>query len=726
MSPENNDELNISKQTELALKEQIEQQRLVIAIAHRIRQSLNLNEVMNTTVDEVRQSLKADRVFMYRFEPDYSGSVIVESVSEDWNPILNIQVEDTYFTRTRGEEYRQGRLQAVADIYTADLNECHRDLLTQFQVKAILAVPILQEEKLWGLLVVNQCGVSRQWKSWEIDLLKQLATQVGIAIQQSELHEQVKAELIEIRQAEQKIREQAALLEITTDAIIVCNLEQEILFWNQGAECLYGFSAAEAIGNNSQRLFRQEISLQFEMAKKTVVESGTWQGDLCQRTKLGKEIIVASRWTLVRDQGNLPKSILTVNTDITEKKQLEAQFLRAQRLESLGTLASGIAHDLNNILTPILSSSEMLALKLSPLEPQHQQMLKILEQNSKRAADLVRQILTFARGSEGKSVYLEIENLLSEIEQIAQSTFPKSITITKNLAQPNLWKILVDPTHIHQVLMNLCVNARDAMPQGGTLSIGAENFFVDENFVRMKLEAKLGPYVLITVQDTGVGMIPRVLERIFEPFFTTKELGQGTGLGLPTVIGIVKNYGGFVNVESELGKGTKFQVYLPSVETGERLEVENLELPNGNGELILAVDDEIAILEISKTLLEDSNYRTLTASNGIEAIALYTQHREQISVVLMNMMMPSMDGLTAIQILRQMNPQVKVIAISGIATDRELSEVFASGISAFLRKPYTFSKLLHTINDVLKESVRSQTVKKMLLVVTKNSEAASD
>ncbi len=536
-------------------------------------------------------------------------------------------------------------------------------------------------------------------------MLKQLATQVSIAIQQSELHEQLQTELKQIRQAEQKIREQAALLDITSDAIIVWTLEQQILFWNKGAERLYGFSAAEAIGKDAYQLFRQEMSSEWASAKKTVIESGSWQGELRQLTKSSKEVIVTSRWTLVHDEAAQPKSIFTVSTDITEKKQLELQFLRTQRLESLGTLASGIAHELNNILTPILFSSEMLRLKLSPLEPQHKKMLKILEQNSKRAADLVEQILTFARGSEGKSVYLDIEDILLEIEQIINSTFPKYIKISKSLPTETFWKIWVDPNHIHQLLMNLCVNARDAMPQDGILHISAENFFVDENFSRMKLSAKIGFYVVMTVQDTGVGMTPEILERIFEPFFTTKELGKGTGLGLPTVIGIVRNYGGFVNVESEVGKGTKFQVYLPSVQEGAKLQVPNLELPNGNGELILAVDDEVAILEISKTLLQDSNYRTLTASNGIEAISLYSQYKEQISVVLMNIMMPSMDGLTAIKILQQISPLVKIIAISGIATDSELTQVVGTGVNAFLRKPYTFPELLHTINDVLSKSI---------------------
>ncbi len=613
---------------------------------------------------------------------------------------------------TSGEEYRQGRIQAVSDIYTAGLTECHCDLLAQFQVRANLAVPILQGEKLWGLLVVNQCSAPRLWQQWEIDLIKQLSTQVSIAIQQSELYQQIQTELIERQQAEQKIHEQAALLDIATDAIVVRNLSDKILFWNRGAECLYGWSTEEALGKNANKLLYKKIPPQLAEIFNTVVEKGEWQGELHQVTKDGLDIIVQGRWTLVRDEAGNPKSILVVNTNITEKKQLEAQFLRAQRLESLGTLASGIAHDLNNILTPILTSSQLLVLKLSNIDAKNQQLvlklsnidaknqqlLKIIESNSKRGADLVKQILTFARGSEGKRLPVQIEHLLSEIQHITQSTFPKSIIININLPTTKLWTVLADSTQMHQVLMNLCVNARDAMPIGGTLSLTAENVVIDDTYAKMHFDAQVGQYVAIAISDTGVGIPPHVLDRIFEPFFTTKEQGKGTGLGLSTVIGIVKNHGGFVKVSSKMGTGTQFQVYLPAGFHNTSQQAETLESHNGKGETILVVDDESAILEIIKTSLEEYNYRILTASNGIEAIALYSQHQNEISVVLLDMMMPSMDGLTTIRVLQQMNPQVKIIVMSGVAVRGQLAEVH--GINIFLNKPYTINELLQAIEQV--------------------------
>jgi CheY-like chemotaxis protein len=296
-----------------------------------------------------------------------------------------------------------------------------------------------------------------------------------------------------------------------------------------------------------------------------------------------------------------------------------------------------------------------------------------------------------------------VRHIIAEIKQIVKQTFPKSIELYTDLS-PSLWAVSGDATQLHQVLMNLCVNARDAMPHGGVLKLSAENRFIDENYARMHLEAKVGHYIAITVADTGMGMLPEIQERIFEPFFTTKELGKGTGLGLSTVMGIVKSHGGFVNVYSKLGKGTEFQVYLPAVETMEIQAQPELNLPQGHGELILVVDDEAAIRETTKASLETYNYKVLTASDGIEAIALYAEQRNRISLVLVDMLMPAMDGTTTIRTLQKIDPHVKVIAVSGLASKEQLSIAASTGIKTFLSKPYTAQELLQTINSVISNS----------------------
>jgi two-component system, cell cycle sensor histidine kinase and response regulator CckA len=403
---------------------------------------------------------------------------------------------------------------------------------------------------------------------------------------------------------------------------------------------------------------------------------------------------------LVRDEAGQPKSILTVDTDITDKKQLEAQFFRVQRLESLGTIASGIAHDFNNILTPILAAAQLLPLRLTDIDDSSKLLLQILEDSSKRGAELVKQILSFARGGESNRTTLQLRHLLKEVVQFVKSTFPKSIEISIDIATPNLWTIWADATQLHQVLMNLVVNARDAMPLGGTLSLAASNLYIDETYAQMTLEAQVGSYVVITVADTGTGIHPEIIDRIFDPFFTTKEVGKGTGLGLSTALGIIKNHGGFVKVYSEVGKGTQFQVYLPAQgETATQIVAKDLAMLAGSGELILVVDDDSAVQMITKTSLEDYNYKTLIANDGIEAIAYYAKRKNEISAVLMDIQMPSMNGLIAIQTLKKLNPSIKIIATSGLVSNNQLASEI--GVDTFLSKPYTINELLNILHEVL-------------------------
>ncbi len=411
-----------------------------------------------------------------------------------------------------------------------------------------------------------------------------------------------------------------------------------------------------------------------------------------------KKVVVESRWTLVRDRTGQPTSILVVNTDITQKKQLEAQFLRAQRLESVGTLASGIAHDLNNVLTPILMSVQLLKIKFP--EPQHQPLLKMLESNVKRGAALIKQVLSFARGIEGKKVTLQVRHLILEIEQIVRETFPKSIKFSSDI-DSNLWTVSGDATQLHQVLMNLVVNALDAMPNGGTLKTTAKNINIDENYARLHIDARVGAYITIAIADTGMGIAPETLTRIFEPFFTTKSLGAGTGLGLSTVLGIVKSHGGFIQVYSKVGQGTEFQIYLPAIQSIATQENSDSDLPLGQGELILVVDDEGAIREVTKVSLEIYNYKAITAGDGKEAVALYTKHQAEIRVVLTDMMMPVMDGPTTIRTLQQINPNVKVIAVSGLSSSDKLAAAASSGVTNFLSKPFSAKELLQTLSRVL-------------------------
>ncbi|MEP6922489.1 MAG: PAS domain S-box protein [bacterium] len=513
----------------------------------------------------------------------------------------------------------------------------------------------------------------------------------------------IRSDITERKRGEERIRQQAALLDQAQDAILVRDLDQNILFWNKGAERLYGWTAEEAVGKNAMQLLLKGPSEQLDSALQAVIESGEWHGESHQVSRDGDEIVVASRWALVRDEQGVPTSILIINTDITEKKRMEAQFLRAQRMESIGTLAGGIAHDLNNVLTPILMAIDMLDLKAT--DEGSKRLLGVLRSNAQRGGDMVQQVLSFARGVEGERVALQPKHLIKEIVKILRETLPKSVEIAYQLPD-DLWIISADATQIHQVLMNLCINARDAMPDGGSISIKGENVFIDESFTRVHIEAKPGRFVLVTVSDAGGGMSPEIQSRIFEPFFTTKEMTKGTGLGLSTALTIVKSHGGFVNVYSEINKGSQFALYLPAMDApGKEAErVLQTNFPLGNGELILVVDDEESIREITRATLETFGYRVLTAGDGTEALAVYAGKKDEIAVVLTDMMMPFMDGPATIRTLQKMNPQIRIIAASGLTAGNKTGAGTLDGAKMFLSKPYTAEKLLRAISQVLKES----------------------
>jgi PAS domain S-box-containing protein len=432
----------------------------------------------------------------------------------------------------------------------------------------------------------------------------------------------------------------------------------------------------------------------------TIATGRVWRGEIRNRARDGTLYWVDTTIVPFLNAEGKPYQYVAIRYDITERRKMEQQLLRAQRMESIGTLAGGIAHDLNNILSPILMSIQMLQMKTQ--DESALQWLRMLQSNAERGADMVRQVLSFARGVEGERVAVQPKHLIKDVVGILKDTLPKSISIKYDVPS-DLWVVSADATQIHQVLMNLCVNARDAMASGGELTIRAENITLDDDYARMQLEARPGRHVLVTVADNGAGIPPEVVGRIFEPFFTTKEVGKGTGLGLSTALTIVRSHGGFINVYSELRRGTQCAVYLPAVEAAADTSAHlQSDLPVGRGELILVVDDEDSIRQITKATLETFGYRVITASDGTEAVGLYAQHREEVAGVLTDMMMPFMDGPATIRALQKMNPQVRIIAASGLGGQDKAAEATAAGVQQFLPKPYTAEKLLKALALLLR------------------------
>jgi PAS domain S-box-containing protein len=517
----------------------------------------------------------------------------------------------------------------------------------------------------------------------------------------------VSRDVTERRKAEERIREQASLLDQARDAIFVTGLDGKVTYWNAQAEALLGWTRDEAMSRDVKSMLFPSGRFECQAICEKLRADGRWQGELRPQTKQGATLVVESRWTLVRDDNETPAAILFINTDVTEQRRIEGQFLRTQRMESIGTLAGGIAHDLNNVFTPILVASQVLQTQKLPGESA--EMLRTIEMSAIHGAALVKQVLLFARGSEGERIPVQVRHLISDMVRLLRETLPKSIETRTNL-EADLGMVKGDVTQLNQVLMNLAINARDAMPSGGVLEISAKNVIIDENFARQSPGLNPGPHVYIGVQDSGTGIPQAVLDRIFDPFFTTKPVGKGTGLGLSTVLGIIKGHSGLVQVRSEMGKGACFDVYLPALPSVEKPKTTDSRapLPRGHGEGVLVIDDEEVIRNVFTTILKHHGYSAFPASSGKAGLALYQQHQREIALVIVDMMMPGMDGLSVIRELRKLNPQVRVIVVSGMMDNDQLVAGDEFSDVELIRKPAMSEILLGKVAEVLARSEKKK------------------
>ncbi len=415
------------------------------------------------------------------------------------------------------------------------------------------------------------------------------------------------------------------------------------------------------------------------------------------------------RWILdrgfpVKGENLGSRRIVGIAEDITERKQTEEKFLRAQRVETIGALTGGIAHDLNNILGPIMMSAPLLR---QGLEPEAMEMLlNTVETCAQRGADLVKQLLIFGRGAKGRQKSVHPKKLIEEMAKLIRVTFPKNIELSFQMPA-DLWPVSIDATQLEQVLLNLCVNARDAMPGGGSLTLCAENVRLDEPPAGLFPDVKPGPYVMIQLTDTGHGIPREITDKIFDPFFTTKEPGKGTGLGLATVLGIVKSHGGFVNVRSEVNQGSTFIIHLPAMPGNAVADFgpASPQTPVGHGELILLADDEPPILNVTRQILERNGYRVLVADDGVGAINLYTQHIGEVKAIVTDLDMPFMDGVALTRAAKKLTPDIPILACTGINSSEQLRRKTAVlrelGVQAFLYKPSASSDLLNALHEEL-------------------------
>lgn len=513
------------------------------------------------------------------------------------------------------------------------------------------------------------------------------------------------------------LRKNAELLSIQTqaldtaeNAIFITDTNGKIQWVNKSFTNITGYSSSEVLGLQPSFLKSGEHPKEtYKDLWKTILEGKVWHGELKNRRK--DETTYKARVTIapVLDQQGQVSHFVSIQQDITQIAELEQQFRRSQRMETIGLLAGGIAHDLNNVLAPIMMSLPLL--KEEFLSESTAELIQTIESCLDRGTDIIRQVLTFSRGTQGERITLQSRHLLKELMSMIQETFPKDVQV-RLFANSNFWPVDGDPTQLQQVFLNLAVNARDAMPNGGSLKIQCSNVVLKEPLSYLNMRINPGRYSCISFEDTGSGIAAEILDKIFEPFFTTKAHGKGTGLGLPTALGIIRSHKGLIRVDSKLGEGTVFQIYLPASKIeapGSITHEEATRKFEGTREFVLIVDDEETIRKTIRLALSKNDLRTLEANNGKEALEVLRSHSGGVDLVITDRMMPVMDGETLVRNIRKEFPNIKIIGMSGAVEDpkndpNDKEAKVESLFDAYLFKPFSRESLLDTIHQTLSQS----------------------
>lgn len=503
-----------------------------------------------------------------------------------------------------------------------------------------------------------------------------------------------------LKETEEQLRIYQTAVEQSPASIVITDVNGNIEYVNKRFSEISGYSALELIGKKPSVLKSGKMKAEsYEQLWKTILSGGEWRGEICNKKKNGELYWEDAFISPLRDQAGNISHFIGIKQDITVTREMEQHMLHGQRMEAIGTLAGGIAHDLNNVLAPVLVTVELLKDRWD--DPLARQLLQTAESAVNRGREIIRQVLSFARGMEGERIPIQPKHVLKEIDNILRETFPRSIQI-ENEVQPDLAMVSADLTQLHQVLMNLCVNARDAMDGKGKLKLGARNVSKNDLPPGAVVPDDVQEYVCFYVQDNGVGIPAELQERIFDPFFTTKGVGKGTGLGLSTTYTIVRKHGGFIDVQSQPGFGSLFSVYLPAVHsTAPQAETAERTMQRGAGEGVLIVDDEEFVRNVTQQMLEKFGYKAYLAEGGREAVKIYSQHHDEIAVVITDWMMPDMDGAATIRGLQQIDPAVRVIVSTGLVEESATNPAVAQNIRRILNKPYSTLSLLETLREVL-------------------------
>jgi PAS domain S-box-containing protein len=678
---------------------------IMAEIGQIISSTLNIEEVYESFANEAQKLIPFDRISINLINLE-DGTVVVAYVSG-----LNVPGRlfcDTYLLKDSAtEKIMSNRLSLLIQPETKEeLEGQFPKFIPHYQagLRSMMAIPLVSRDTLIGVLHLQSAKI-KAYTDQDLRLAERIASQIAGAIANAQLFVERKRTEEALQASEEKYR---LLVQISNDAIFIAQ-DGVIKFPNPKAEQFLGYSADELARTPFVKYVHPDDREMVMERYNKRLDGHKFPNTYPFRVidKSGQEFWAEVNAVLIQWEGR--PATLNFVRDITEKKRLEAQFLQAQKMEAVGTLAGGIAHDFNNLLMGIQGNTSLMLLDTDSSHP-HYKMLKSMEEQVKSGADLTWQLLSFARGGKYEVKPTDLNTIVKKSSGMFGRA-KKEVGIFQNL-QPDLWTVEVDRGQIEQVLLNLYVNAWQAMPGGGSLFLETKNVTLDENYVR-PINGKAGNYAKISVTDTGVGMDEKTRKRIFEPFFTTKEMGRGTGLGLATAYGIVTGHGGFITVYSQKGHGATFDIYLPASEKKVEKEKKPLEeLLRGN-EAILLVDDEDVVINVSRMLLEALGYKVFMARSGQDAIELYKAKREEVDLVIMDMIMPGMSGENAIDLLKTMNPEVKVILSSGYSLDGQATRIMERGCQGFIQKPFSAREISQKIREALDKGIKDQSAPDM-------------
>ncbi len=664
-----------------------------------LNSSLNPDQVLVTVLEEVRRLM------------DIVGSSIWLTDAETGDLVCR-QATGAYGETLRGWRLAPGEGLAgwVADhdeslisqdTYTDERHYKEVDLSIGRDMHSVLTVPLRIKGDVIGVVQVVDMETGRFDKT-DLTLLETLAGSAAIAIENARLYEKGQKEIAIRKKTEEALRESEnryrTVLEANPDSVIVYDMEGRVTYLNPTFTKVFGWNLVDRLGKKMDMFVPEEDWPNTKRMIEKVMAGENISGIETHRyTKAGKIIPVSISGAIYNDRDGNPAGSVVNLRDISEQKKLESQIQQSQKMEAIGTLAGGIAHDYNNLLMGILGNVSLISLDFDPRHPYYKK-LKNIEKYVHSGADLTKQLLGFAKGGKYEVKPVDINDLLEKSSEMFNRT-KKEIRIHRKY-QKDIWSVEVDLSQIEQVLLNLYVNAGQAMPGGGNLYLQTENVTLDENYVR-HFSAEKGDYVKISVKDKGVGMDEDTIKRIFDPFFTTKDRSRGTGLGLASAYGIIKNHGGIINAHSRTGQGSTFDVYLPaSSKKVVQKEDLNREALKGS-ETILLIDDEDIIIDIGGQILERLGYRALIARSGKEAIEIYRTNKNKINIVILDMIMPDMGGGETYDRLKKINPEIKVLLSSGYSINGQAAEIMNRGCNGFIQKPFNVEQLSRKIRDIL-------------------------